>query len=74
VHSSKTLSGVLELLPQYCFFRAHKSYAVNLYCVQQIIGRELLLKNGEKVLISRNKVADFKAIYKRFIKDYYLKA
>lgn len=74
VHSSKTLAGVLELLPQYCFFRVHKTYAVNLYCVQQIIGREILLKNGEKVLLSRNKVTNFKTTYKQFIKDYYLRA
>lgn len=74
VHSSKTLSGVLELLPQYCFFRVHKSYAVNLYCVKQILGNEILLKNGEKVLISRNNVSKFKVIYKNFIRDYYLKA
>lgn len=71
-HSSKTLSGVLELLPQYCFFRVHKSYAVNLYCVKKIIGNEILLKNGEKVLISRNNVAKFKIAYKNFVKDYYL--
>ena len=74
VHSSKTLSGVLELLPQYCFFRVHKSYAVNLYCVKHISGNEILLKNGEKVLISRNNVAKFKMAYKNFVRDYYLKA
>ena len=74
VRSSKTLSGVLELLPQYCFFRVHKSYAVNLYCVKQISGNEVLLKNGEKVLISRNNVAKFKIAYKNFVRDYYLKA
>lgn len=74
VHSSKTLSGVLELLPQYCFFRIHKSYAVNLYCVKRILGNEVWLNNGEKVLISRNNVSKFKLAYKKFIKDYYLMA
>ena len=74
VHSSKTLSGVLELLPQYCFFRVHKSYAVNLYFVKHISGNKVLLKNGEKVLISRSNAANFKIAYKKFIKDYYLKA
>ena len=74
VHSSKTLSGVLELLPQYCFFRVHKSYAVNLYCVKRILGNEVWLNNGEKVLISRNNVSKFKVAYKNFIKDYYLMA
>lgn len=74
VRSSKTLSGVLMLLPQYCFFRVHKSYAVNLYCVRQIVGHKVILQNGEKVLISRHKFAEFKSTYKQFIKDYYLKA
>ena len=73
VRSSKTLSGVLELLPQYCFFRVHKSYAVNLYFVKQITTKEILLKNGEKVLLSRNNISKFKMAYKKFIKDYYLK-
>ena len=71
-HSSKTLSGVLNLLPKYCFYRVHKSYAVNLYCIQKVINNEIILVNGEKVLISRNNLADFKIIYKNFIKDYYL--
>lgn len=71
-HSSKTLSGVLNLLPQYCFMRIHKSYAVNLYCIQKVVNNEILLVNGEKVLISRNNIAKFKKVYKKFIKDYYL--
>lgn len=74
VRSSKTLSGVLELLPQYCFFRVHKSYAVNLYFVREIDSSVILLKNGEKVSISRKNAANFKIAYKKFIKDYYLKA
>ena len=71
-HSSKTLSGVLNLLPKYCFYRVHKSYAVNLYCIQKIVNNEILLINGERVLVSRNNLANFKATYKNFIKDYYL--
>ena len=71
-HSSKTLSGVLALLPKYCFYRVHKSYAVNLYCIQKVVNNEIVLLNGEKVSISRNNLGSFKTTYKKFIKDYYL--
>lgn len=72
LHSSKTLSAVFDLLPQYCFYRVHKSYVVNLYCIQRINNNEITLTNGEKVVISRNKIADFKKAYKNFVKDFYL--
>jgi DNA-binding LytR/AlgR family response regulator len=60
------------LLPKYCFYRVHKSYAVNLYCIQKIVNNEIVLLNGEKVSISRNNLGKFKITYKKFIKDYYL--
>ncbi len=70
--SSKTLSGVYELLPQYCFIRVHKSYAVNLYHIQKLNSNEIFFTNGERAIIGRSKIADFKRIYISFIKDYYL--
>lgn len=73
VHSSKTLAGVLELLPQYCFYRVHKSYAVNMYHIDQIENNQILLINGERVLIGRNNIATFKKAYRDFIKNYYLR-
>ena len=73
-HSSKTLSGVLTLLPQYCFYRIHKSYAINMYYISQINRTEVLFTNGEKALIGRNHIADFKQTYKNFVKNYYLRA
>ncbi len=73
VHSSKTLAGVLKLLPQYCFYRVHKSYAVNMYYIDQIESNQILLMNGERVLIGRNNVAAFKKAYREFIKNYFLR-
>ncbi len=70
VRSSKTVAGVLELLPQHCFYRTHKSFAVNLYCVVSFKGNEVLLNNGEKVKISRNKISAFKDVYKDFAKHF----
>lgn len=72
-NSSKTLAQVHELLPQHCFYRTHKSYVINLYCIDSIINNYAVTTNNEKVLISRNKLADFKRVFARFIKDYYLR-
>lgn len=73
VHSSKTLSGVLQELPQYCFYRTHKSYAVNLYCIEYIQDNYVYLTNGEKASIGRSHLSDFKKAYKSFVKNYYVR-
>ena len=70
--SSKTLAQVHALLPQYCFYRTHKSYVVNLYSVNCIEKNTIMLTNGEVVCVGRNKIAECKRVYKQFIKDYYI--
>jgi DNA-binding LytR/AlgR family response regulator len=71
--SSKIISKVLELLPEYCFYRVHKSYVINLYCISSIKENEVLLINGEKASIGRKNMAAFKRRYKEFVEDYYLR-
>lgn len=70
VRSSKTIAKVFELLPKHCFYRTHKSFAVNLYCVHSIKDGCIILTNGEKAKISRNCKADFKKAYQNFIKNF----
>lgn len=70
VRSSKTIAKVFELLPHHCFYRTHKSYVINLYCVRAIKDRYVLLSNGEKAAISRNNMAAFKRAYKDFVKHF----
>ncbi len=72
-HSSKTLAGVLSLLPQYCFYRIHRTYAINMYYVFRIENNQVTFINGEKAIIGRNHLADFKKTYRDFIKNYCLK-
>lgn len=72
-NSSKTLAQVHALLPQYCFYRSHKSYVVNLYSISSFNHNVITLVNGEAVCIGRSKVAEFKRIYRQFVKDYYIK-
>ncbi len=72
LHSSKTLSRTLELLPQHCFYRTHKSYAVNLYCVSSMKENSITLTNGEKAAVGRKRISDFKKAYKEFVKHFVL--
>lgn len=72
-HSSKTLAQVHEQLPQHCFYRTHKSYVVNLYCIDSFDKGSAALTNGELVKIGHNKAAEFKQVYKQFVRDYYVK-
>ena len=72
-HSSKTLAQVYEQLPQHCFHRPHKSYVVNLYCIDAFDRECATLTNGELVKIGRSKAAEFKQVYKQFVRDYYVK-
>ena len=71
--SSKTLSQVQELLPEHCFYRIHKSYVVNMYCISSINGSELILTNGERAAIGRTRLASFRKSYMDFIKHYYVR-
>ncbi len=72
--ASKTIAQIFDLLPQHCFYRAHKSYAVNFYCVHSIKANIVVLTNGEKIKISRTKIVDIKKEYKNFLKHFVTRA
>ena len=55
INCSKNLSTVYDLLPMHCFYRIHKSYIVNMYCIISYNRLETQLINGEKTPISRTK-------------------
>lgn len=71
--SSKTLSQVQSLLPQHCFFRTHKSFVVNLYCIRSFEKEKVTLINEEVAKIGRSKLPEFRRVYAQFVKDYYIK-
>lgn len=52
-----------EKLQNSDFYRTHRSYIVNLLWVKEIVGSEIILKNGERAKIGRDKV---KLIKERF--------
>lgn len=60
--------GDLELRLRPSFFRIHKGYLVNLACVEAYTKTEVLLTNGERLLISKYKYQEFVRAYLRFLK------
>lgn len=59
--------GDLEEELQGQFFRIHKGYLVNLAYVDEYNKTEMTLVNGDKLLISKYKYADFVKAYLRFM-------
>ncbi len=66
---SKNLSMLQKMLPMFCFYRVHKSYIINMYCIFTIRKNEIGLINGEKAMISRSNLAGFKRAYAEFVKN-----
>lgn len=58
----------LELELQDQFFRIHKGYLVNLSYVEGYSKTEVMLTNGEKLLLSKYKYQDFVKAYLHFLK------
>ena len=58
----------LELELQDQFFRIHKGYLVNLSYVDRYSKTEVMLKNGERLLLSKYKYQDFVKAYLQFLK------
>jgi two-component system, LytTR family, response regulator len=66
---SKTLGDVDELLSGYDFFRIHQSHLINLKHVKKYKrgdGGEVIMSNGNILLVSRNRKADFLNAFTRF--------
>ncbi len=72
-HSSKTLTAIHKLLPQYSFFRVHKSFVVNLFCISTIKDNLVILNSGEQLPISRTRLAGFKKAYRDFLKHNFVR-
>lgn len=59
VECHETLASVEQRLPQHLFFRCHRSYIVNLKHIDSYDHQEIVLRNGDRVFISRNKYKPF---------------
>jgi DNA-binding LytR/AlgR family response regulator len=60
------LEDILHTLPV-GFFQCHKSYIVNMSRIRRFQSSDILLKNGERVPVSRARYAETKEAYFNFI-------
>lgn len=65
-HVYEKLSEILNLLPT-SFVQCHKSFAVNLQHIQRFNTKEIMLKNGTSIPVSRSKLQLAKDAYFSFI-------
>ena len=64
--NDKSLLHWESQVPPTLFFRCHKKYLVNFHAVKQIRNHMLLLKNGEKIPVSRRKWTLLKIAFMKF--------
>ena len=63
-----TLGEIENKLAQYDVIRVHKSFLVNYKYVQRLETAEILLTNGERVPVSRNKAREVKDGYLKYLR------
>lgn len=63
----ETLASVESRLPFNHFYRCHKSFLVNLKYVASYNRTDLILENGESILISRNQYKEFTEAYADYL-------
>lgn len=59
----------LEILLRPEFFRVHRGYLVNMKYVERYDRKELRMKNGDSILISKYKYTDFVKAYLKYISE-----
>lgn len=68
VESHKTLAVFEKEIRSDAFFKTRRQFIVNMKFIQRKNGNELYMLNGEKVIISRRRLADFNEKYANYLK------
>ncbi|HIQ99030.1 MAG TPA: response regulator transcription factor [Candidatus Scybalocola faecavium] len=61
------ITDVLYKMQDYGFEMPHKSYVVNLYHIRSVVGNDIYMTNGDRVLLSQKKAAGFRQILCEYI-------
>ncbi len=67
IRCSKTLSAVLEILPEHCFVKTHRSYIVNLYNIKSISSDTINFVNDEIAYVSKTYQKAFKDKFMNYL-------
>lgn len=65
--SHSTMKAFIEKLPENYFIQIHKSFIVNILKVDSLIGNQVKVQGGKKLVISRN----FREMFLKRIKSHY---
>ena len=63
------ISQIAAMLPEGQFSYCHRTLLVNLTCVRHVRYCELELKNGERLTISKYRLAQFKSEFLKYLRD-----
>ena len=61
-----SLSAVSDSLPERLFYRAHRTFIVNLQYVQKIGHYYFTMQNGDKVSVAKNRYTEAKAVFENY--------
>ncbi len=61
------ITDILYKMQDYGFEMPHKSYVVNLYHIKSVVGNDIYMTNGDKVMLSQKKAASFRQILCEYI-------
>lgn len=68
VESHKSLATFEQEIRSDAFFKTRRQFIVNMKFIQRKNGNEIYMQNGEKVIISRRRLANFNEKYANFLK------
>lgn len=64
----KKISEIEEQMPKQLFYRPHRSYLINLRFVKSFDGKKIMMKNGNKIPLSREKRNEFKTLMINYLR------
>lgn len=65
----KKLSDMEEQMPKQMFYKAHRSYLINLGFVKFFNGKKIRMKNGNEIPLSRGKRTEFKTAMMNYLRN-----
>lgn len=68
LRTRSTLQEILKIVEDSGFVSPHKSFIVNLSCVETIDGVNMLMKNGATIQIAQKRVSSFRSAHNRFLR------
>ncbi len=67
IKTYSSLTKLLNLLEKSSFLKCHRSYIVNMLYIKEMLSNDFILKNGEKIPITKNDKLNLKQTYLDFV-------